>query len=402
MKTRLNKTTVEAIEPGKKDVYGWDDRAAGFGVKVTPRGTRVYVLKYRVGRAQRWVVIGRHGDITADEARQRAIKLRGAIAGGADPARMRDEHAAEPTVDELADRYLEEYAESHKKPRSIEEDRRNLAKHIRPALGSLKAGAVTRQDALKLRHKMRATPGAANRVQALLSKMFSLAEEWGIRSEGSNPCRRIAKFPEKQRERFLSTDELRRLGTAFADAAKEGERLSGIAIIRLLLLTGCRLSEITTLKWAFVDFERSCLRLPDSKTGAKVVHLGAPALDLLAGLPRGTGPYVFPGRRPNELPSRIGVHRAWIRIRSRAGLADVRLHDLRHTFASWSVMGGASLPMIGALLGHRQAATTQRYAHFASDPVQEAAERVTATLDAALAGTVRAEVVDLGSSRRSK
>jgi integrase len=405
MKSRLSKTGVEAIEPGAADIYAWDDRVAGFGVKVTPKGARIYLLKYRIGGAQRWLVLGRHGEITAEDARTKAVRLRGAIANGEDPARIRDDQAAAPTIDELADRYLEEYAGPHKRPRSVEEDRRNLRLHVRPELGQLKASAVTRQDVLKLHHQMRSTPGAANRVQALLSKMFGLAEEWGMRLEGSNPCRRIKRFEEKSRERFLSTDELQRLGRALDEAGRDGEHPSGINIIRLLLLTGCRLSEILTLEWSFMDFERSCLRLPDSKTGAKVVRLGAPALDLMASLPRYVSPFVFPAARgANTSPNRarrigaghfVGIERIWQRVRARAGLDDVRLHDLRHTFASWSVMGGATLHMTGTLLGHRQAGTTMRYAHFAEDPVQAAAERVAGTIAGALGGAKTAEVVDI-------
>jgi integrase len=403
MRTRLNKTAVEAIDPGDRDIYAWDDRTPGFGVKVTPRGARIYILKYRAGRAQRWLVLGRHGDVTTDEARIKATKLRGAIANGEDPAFARDERAAEPTVDELADRFLKEYAQPHKKPRSLEEDRRNLEKHVRPAIGRMKAGDVTRQDLLKLHHKMRATPGAANRVMALCSKMFGLAEEWGIRSAESNPCRHIKKFAEHARDRFLSADELQRLGKALNEAALD-EHPNGIGIIRLLLLTGCRLSEILTLEWSHVDFERGCLRLPDSKTGAKVVHLGTAALDLLASLPRYARPFVFPAvRRASGAPrSRrvglghfVGIQRVWQRVRARAGLDAVRIHDLRHTFASWSVIGGASLHITGALLGHRQTATTARYAHLAADPMREAASRVAGTLATALVGSEGAEVVKL-------
>ena len=403
MKTRLSKTSVEAIEPGPKDIYAWDDRTPGFGVKVTPAGGQIYVLKYRAEGAQRWLVLGRHGDVTLDQARTKAIKLRGAIADGKNPARARDQHAAEPTVDELADRYLAEYAEPHKKPRSVEEDRRNLKLHIRPELGALKVSAVTRQDILKLHHKLRATPGAANRVLALLSKMFGLAEDWGIRADSRNPCRRIKKFEESSRERFLTTEELRRLGSALDKAKRDGKHPSGIGIIRLLLFTGCRRDEILTLQWSFVDFERTCLRLPDSKTGAKVVRLGAPALDLLSGLPRFASPYVFPAARgANTSPDRkrrigaghfVGIERIWQHVRARAGLEDVRLHDLRHTFASWSVMGGATLHMTGALLGHRQAGTTMRYAHLADDPVQAAADRVAGTIAEALESGAPATVV---------
>ena len=395
MRFRVNKENVEAVEKGDRDVYLWDDKLPGFGAKVTPAGARIYVLKYRARRAQRWLVIGRHGDITADKARARAMKLRGVIADGGDPAQARDDRSAEPTIDDLADRYLSEYAEAHKKPSSAAEDRRNLKLHVRPELGSLKAGEITRQDVLKLHHKMRDTPGAANRVVALLSKMMVLAEEWGIRPEGSNPCRRVKKFEENARERFLSTEEFKKLGDALNAAERDGEHPSGTAIIRLLLLTGCRLSEILTLQWSYVDFERSVARLPDSKTGAKVVRLGAPALKLLADLPRTESPFVFPRARGANISADrtrkvgqghfVGIQRIWQRVRKAAGLEDVRIHDLRHAFASLSVMGGVSLHVTGALLGHRQAVTTQRYAHLADDPLQAAAERVSSAVAAALA-----------------
>jgi integrase len=410
MKTRLTKMAVEAIEPGARDTYAWDDRVAGFGVKVTPKGARIYLLKYRAGAAQRWLVLGRHGEATTEQARAKAVKLRGTVADGGDPARSRDERAAEPTIDELADRYLAEFAGPHKRPRSFEEDKRNLTLHIRPELGPMKIGDVTRQDILKLHHRMRAMPVAANRTVALLSKMFALAEEWELRPEGSNPARRIKKFEEKAHKRFLTTDELRRLGEALANV-RDDEHPSGISIIKLLLLTGCRRNEILTLEWSFVDFERCCLRLPDSKTGAKEVRLGAPALDLLASLRRVAGNrFVFPLARGAAVsPDRVrrvgaghftGIERIWQRVRARAGLEGVRLHDLRHTFASWSVMGGATLHMTGALLGHRQAGTTARYAHLDDDPIRAAADRVAGTIAGALGGKESAEVVEM--PRRAK
>jgi integrase len=385
VKIRLTKTTIEAIESGGRDLYAWDDQLPGFGVKVTPAAARIYLLKYRYRGAQKWLTIGRHGEITVAEARQRATALRGRIADGEDPAAAR-RAIASPTIADLADRYLAEHAEPHKKPRSVDEDRRNLRLHIRPALGPLKVADVTRQEILKLHHEMRQTPGAANRVMALLSMMFGLAEEWGWRPEASNPCRRIKKFKERSRNRFLTGEELQRLGQALATAEHDGEHPAAIAVIRLLVLTGCRLSEITTLEWPFVDFERSCLRLPDSKTGAKVVRLGAPALDLLSKLPRFDSSFMFPvARQGRGGPGHfVGVNHVWQRIRAKAGLGDVRLHDLRHTFASWAVMGGTTLYVTGALLGHRQPQTTAKYSHLADDPVQAAADRVAGSIAGAL------------------
>jgi integrase len=247
---------------------------------------------------------------------------------------------------------------------------------------------------------MRATPIVANRVVALCSKMFSLADEWGLIPANSNPAAKIKKFKEIARERFLSTEELQRLGAALDDAA--GAHPNVVAIIRLLLLTGARLSEISTLRWTFVDFERSCVRLPDSKTGAKVVRLGAPALAILSAMPR-ISEFVFPGRAVRSgraAPiSKSCIEHVWWNIRARAGVSDLRLHDLRHAYASAAAMGGMSLPMIGQLLGHRQASTTARYAHFAADPVQEAAEAISATLAAQLTGATPAQVIALPRSK---
>ena len=387
MTSRLTKSFVEAIEPVVRDRYAWDADARGFGVKVTPAGARIYVLKYRFNGAQRWMTLGRHGEVTVGEARQEAIRLRGAVARGLDPAAERDATAKSPNVVTLATRYMAEHAEPHKKPRSVEEDRRNLRLHVLPALGAMRVVAVTRQDLLRLHHAMRGTPVTANRVLALCSTMFRLAEEWGLRLEGSNPARRIKKFREVARTRFLSREELHRLGAALSEAERgNGEHPAAIAIIRLLLLTGARLSEIAALQWDYVDFENGALRLPDSKTGAKVIRLAAPALDLLAGLPRFEGPFVFPtARQGRGGPGHfVGVNHVWLRIRGKAGLDNVRLHDLRHTFASWSVMGGTTLHITGALLGHSQPATTARYAHLADDPVSSAAERVVAAIAGAL------------------
>ena len=224
-----------------------------------------------------------------------------------------------------------------------------------------------------------------------------MAEAWGVQPDGSNPTRHVQKYPERKVERYLSDAELARLGGALEDAANTGEHPSVIAAIRLLIFTGCRRDEILKLRWEYVDFERGCLNLPESKTGAKVVPLGAPALELLAKLPRNDGnPYVLPGKVPGK--HFVGIQKAWERLRAQAGLSDVRLNDLRHTHASVGAAAGESLLVIGALLGHQQQATTQRYAHLSDDPVRAAAERIDEHLEAALKGRL-GEVVPLKSER---
>jgi integrase len=369
---KLTKRTVEALEtPTDGDVVVWDNELPGFGLRLWPSGKRSYLVKYRTheGR-QRKVTIGTHGSITAEEARDEARRYLGAASLGQDRGKAKSDHRSAPTVADLTRRYIEEHARTKKRPRSVEEDERLIRLHILPRLGNTKVAAITRQDVLRLNHDMRDRPGAANRTRALLSKMFNLAEKWGLRADGSNPCRHVEKYPENKLERFLNREELARLGAVLARANHDGTEMpSAIAAIRLLLLTGCRRSEILTLKWSEVDFEKQCLRLRESKTGAKTVYLCKPALKLLRSLPRDPKhPYVIAGDKPGS--HLVNLRKAWHRLRSKAELKDVRIHDLRHSFASAAASGGGSLPMIGRLLGHSQAQTTERYAHLAADPLR--------------------------------
>jgi integrase len=233
-------------------------------------------------------------------------------------------------------------------------------------------------------HDLRHIPYEANRCLEVMSKMFSLAEMWGLRPDGSNPRRHIKKYAEEKRERFLSPAELKRVGEVFKEMESEGIELpSAIAAARLLILTGCRLGEIMTLKWEHVDFAGKALRLPDSKTGAKVVHLGQPAVDVLEKINKlEKNPWVIVGTLPGARLTDLQPF--WQRVRARAGLKDVRIHDLRHTFASTAVASGQGLPMIGKLLGHTQVQTTARYAHLAADPIKIAADCVSNALQQAM------------------
>jgi integrase len=251
--------------------------------------------------------------------------------------------------------------------------------------------AITAADVARLHHALGDKPLAANRVLALISVMFNLAESWGLRAPGSNPCRHLKRYPERKRERFLGADEIQRLGAALVEA-QGGEHPSALAAIRLLLLTGARKSEILTLKWEHVDLERYALRLPDSKTGAKVIALGGAAAALLARLDRRDGnPYVCWGNSAGG--HFIGLQHVWQRIRRRAQLPEVRLHDARHTYASFGAAAGMGLPVLGALLGHKQPVTTARYAHLANDPLRAAADRIAGEIAAALDGGPLAKVV---------
>ena len=399
MKVKITKRAVENVASSDRDVFLWDTELPGFGCKITPKGARVYVLQYWAGGRSRRFTLGRHGEaITADQARRDAMRLKGAVAHGDDPASARAADRAVPTLEGLAERYLVEHAAVKKRASSAAEDRRNLGKHILPKLGGLRVNAITRADINRFHSAMKETPGAANRCLALLSKMFNLAEMWGLRDDGTNPTRHVEKYPERKLERFLSEAELARLGGVLNEGEQAGVHPSVIAAIRLLMFTGCRRNEILTLKWENVDFERACLWLPVSKTGAKLVPLGAPAIELLAGLPRIDGnPYVLPGALPGR--HYVALEKVWRRLRKQAGLGDVRLHDLRHSFASAGAGAGESLVLIGSLLGHKSTATTARYAHLSNDPLKAAADRISGRIAAAMAGG-SGEVVEFGGRRQ--
>lgn len=386
MKAKITKRAVDALTPSDRDAFLWDTELPGFGCKVTPKGSRVFVLQYSVdGRARR-VTIGRYGsELTVDEARTKARRLRGQVADGQDPAHQRAQARAMPTLAEFAERYLAEHAAVKKKPSSVAADERNLRNHILPVFGRQKLDRIGRPDVARFHADMAAKPGAANRCLALLSKMMNLAEKWGLRPDGTNPTRHLDKYPERKLERFLSNAELARLGEVLREAERVGMTQNAIAAIRLLILTGCRRNEILTLRWEDIDFERQCLRLSDSKSGAKSVPLGAPALELLAGLPRAKrNPYVLPGKKRGQ--HFVGLEKTWQLLRAKAGLPDVRLHDLRHSYASAGAGLGESLVVIGKLLGHADTATTARYAHLSPDPTKAAADRISGHIAAVMNG----------------
>jgi len=382
---RIGLREVRVLGPGETV---WDETVPGFGARRQKGPAVTYFLKYRNGDGrQRWHSIGRHGaPWTPETARAEAKRLLGAIAAGADPAAERSAWKQAPTVAELATRFLSEHADAKRKPRTAREYRRQVEKQILPALGEKRVAEVTRQDVAQFHHSRRATPIEANRTLALLSVLFNFAERIGERPDSSNPCRHIERFPQRRRERFLSADELGRLGNELA--AYRGSPYH-VATIKLLVFTGARLGEVLGLRWEWIDFERGEARLPDSKTGAKTLHLPPPALEVLAGLPRVEGePHVLGARRGTTF-----IEAPWRRIRKAAGLDDVRLHDLRHAFASVAASAGMGLPIIGKMLGHTQAQTTQRYAHLASDPVKAAVAAVAGKIAAAMKASAGADTV---------
>ncbi len=387
---RLNKTVIEnatyqgtssTSKDGRKSwsrYVLWDDEVRGLGLRVFPTGKKSFVLFYRAGSRQRQMTLGPYGVLTLHKARAKARQALAAVAiEGRDPLAERKAAVAKGrTMAQLAERYMTEHAEVKKKPASVKTDRQMLRDYVLPKLGHLAVADVGRQDVTALHHGLRGKPYVANRVLALVSKMLNLAEKWDLRPDGSNPCRHVEKFKEQQRERYMSSEERSALTQALEEAERVGaESVHALAAIRLLILTGCRLREILHLRWEHVDFENGRLYLPDSKTGAKTVFLATAAQEVLSSIPRTRGnPWVIEGRKPNSHLS--DLKGPWSRLCKKAELRDLRIHDLRHSFAAVGAGLGLSLPMIGKLLGHTQPRTTARYAHLAADPMHEAAEKI--------------------------
>jgi len=422
---RITKRVIDGLEPQASEFAVWDSKLPGFGVRVRPTGAMSYVVVYRAGSGRgapvRRYTIASVRKATPEAARRRAKALLGAVAHGHDPAAEKATERGTLTVSELADRFMSEHVEQKRKPGTAVFYRHLLDKVIKPELGATKADKVTRTQVARLHGWLKKTPFQANRVLAVIGSMYAFAGRTGIVPESVNPARRIEQFKEHRRERFLTGGELERLGSAIREAEAKGipwdvdkrkpkakhlpkakNRFTKIgpfaaAAIRLLLFTGCRLREILHLKWEHVDLERGLLFLADSKTGRKTVILNAPALAVLTRLDR-LGSYVVPGDDPEK--PRADLKRPWEAVARRAGLDGVRLHDLRHTYASFGAGGGLGLPIIGKLLGHTQASTTQRYAHLEADPLRRASEAIGGRIAAALEGKRGGLVVQLKGGRR--
>lgn len=426
---KITKRFVDSAEPRAEKWVAWDDEVAGFGLVVMPSGVKSYVVRYRTTESRdRRITIGRSNVVTPDQARTRAREILVDVGKGEDPLADRRAKRDGATMADLFDAYEKEHVAHHLSPRTAAEHKRLITKHLRPEFGALKVESFTTQDARRLHYAMRSTPRQANYALGILSKALSLAEDWGMRPEGRNPCAKIAKYPEKARDRFLTPEEVGRLGKALVDAetvglpwvvdetiekakhhAKPENRFSrvdktAVAIVRMLLLTGARLSEIAELRWEHVDFERGTIALPHQKGRSRRAHVvPSAAMDLLSRRKRIDGvPWIFSRTGDDERSISVYViENAWWRIRAAAGLDDVRLHDLRHTVGTWAARTGANAFQIRDVLRHSGIAMTGRYVNRDDEPLRALSESIGDALVAALEGR-KAEVVTLADRRKKE
>jgi integrase len=409
MAQRLSERLIRDLpSPPSGNRVFYDNEVPGFGVRVTAGGARSFVLNYRVAGRERRMTIGRFPAWPLELARKEAKKRRQEIDTGADPLRERSDHRDAPTLGDLCDRYIEEHL-PEKRVMSAADDKSMIEKIIRPRLGAEKLASIDRTAIVKLHRSLTATtPYRANRVLALLSKMFNLAITWEWRTD--NPAKGVKKNKEAKRKRYLSPAEIARLTEVLADHVDQ----ASANIVRLLLLTGARRGEVLQAEWSQFDLKAGKWTKPSAMTKQDeehVVPLSDGAIALLNGVleaaPRDdngnlTSRFVFPGLRSGA--ARTEIKDEWRAIALAAGLYDelppakqggkpvrvvnCRVHDLRHTYASLLVSAGLSLPIIGALLGHTQASTTHRYAHLMDDPLRAATNTVSAVVTGKKSGDV--------------
>lgn len=388
MAQTLTKRIVDRAEPREKDYFLWDNRLSGFGVRIRPNGSKSFVVHKRPapGKPQVRKSLGVYGSpLTLDVARAKASEILATLYFEGELPNSKP--ATSPTIEEFAQDYVRATS-VRKKPKTIDLESGLLKRQIIPLIGKMSVRALTKSDVSKMAHRIasgqtavtektskrgkavvKGGPSVANRSLRLLSSMMSHAVEMGERDD--NPVFGVKKFPEKPKERYLSVDELEALGKALNEAERAGINLYAVGAIRLLAVSGARKNEILSLKYSYLRPETGIAQLPDSKTGRKPLRLSADAWTIVDALPRLDGSdWVFPSLTTDG--HLVGLQKIWNAIRIEAGIPDVRLHDLRHTFASFAVNAGHSLYIVGASLGHARATTTERYAHLADDPVSHA------------------------------
>ena len=371
----LSEARIKRLKPRRCAYEVRDAKLKGFGVRVLPSGAKRFFVHTQHNGKRSWQTVADANAVDLNEARSRAEAMLGTLRGAASTQISLEETLFESVAEAVFQRYARVW-----KPRTLEVNRSYLRRQILPSFAGRQVADITRRDVQRWFASLRATPGSANRAAPVLSIIFKEATLLGYRPEESNPCRRLRRYRRNARERYLSNDEFTRLATVLSD--HEAQWPQHVAAVRLLALTGCRRNEILSLRWS--DYREGHLFLPDSKTGPRAVHLSAQARQIIDRQCHGASAYVFPSPRKAGCPRSVHLP-SWNSIRRRAGIEDVRLHDLRHNFASHAVMNGVPVPVVSRLLGHSNVRMTLRYSHLAEKDIEAAAERVGTALARILA-----------------
>lgn len=396
---KLTKSVVDTARPTTRDYEIRDTTVPGFLCKVTPAGRKTFMLSYRTPTGERRKpALGTYGPITVDQARKLAQDFLASVRGGADPSQERQAARTAPTVKDLSDRFMVEHSEARNKPSTVKGNRITLKAHVLPAFGKVKVADVKRSDVADLIGRLRDRPTAANHCLSLLRKMFNLAELWGLRSDGTNPCRHVKKYTGSKRTRLITDDELARLYAYLDHADAEGLEHPLLTLaIRLQFDFAARMSEVLELQWGWIDFTHRRVVWPDSKTGGMSKPLSAEAAMLLRAAPRYQGskfvvPALFDGSKPM---SKHTYWAGWRRILERAGLPHCGTHAVRHRAATDIANSGVPLKVGMALTAHKTATMFMRYVHTEDEPIREAAETVASRRRKIVQGTASAADVDL-------
>lgn len=381
---KLIKSLIDSSFPKERDYIVWDDEIKGFGCRILPSGYKTYVYHYRspLTGKRSYVKIGVHGNITCDQARKKALGYSSDVHfSGKDPKGEKESKELKDQQGILFEDFwkvfTERYINEKHKPLTIQIGSYKIKKYILPFFGKKIISEITQRDILNFRDFLSHFKTTCTLSLRLLTTAFNQAELWGYRSSNSNPCKGVPKYLCKKKERFLKDEELAQLENIFTERAEIGIASSyTLAAYRLLIYTGCRKNEVLTLKWKEVDFKHNCLRLPATKTGERVIPLNEIAKNIILGIPKKEdNPYVFCGKRPGQ--HLVAVQKTWERIRKKAGMPDVRIHDLRHSFASFAI-NNANLDLIEIqkLLGHKSVKTTERYVHLTDKKLLDATNRI--------------------------
>lgn len=389
---KFTKRTIETIKGTEKRQTFFDDGMPGLALRVSTTGHKSFYYTYRLGKGRcfekKWIQLGSFPTMTVEQARDKAKLMAASLQYGQDPARQLQENKEALDMKDALKKFQNDHI-AKLKPQTQQSYTRLIEKLILPSFGKMRAKDVTYSDIANFHARLKKTPYQANRAYAVLSKFFNWCELCGYRGKNSNPCDGITKYKEQKRQNFMGAHELGILGetlsrmeTTWHERQKTKEKRTAplvdtitpqaAAVIRLLMFTGARVGEILSLEWANINLEEGIARLPDSKTGFKILQLTHPAVAVLKGIPQ-IDRWVFPS--DSECGHMVNIKDAWGDVLKQANLLGWRLHDLRHAFASTMVNGGASLPIVGKILGHSNASTTQRYAHLEENPARKAAEQ---------------------------